>query len=122
MTSSVEPEIQEDAGATPRANPSWASTLGRRFTVVATVLLGLLVFILALELLKKGAGGVAVILRSVSAHGFLNLWGFGWLMAYAAMSGSPIAATALTLLVLPTLYAWIERRRQPNIDREEDNS
>ncbi len=54
-------------------------------------------FILALEVLKSGAGGVAGVLESVSAQGALNMLGFGWLLVYLAMSGSPVAAIALTL-------------------------
>lgn len=64
--------------------------------------LGLLVaalssFMLALELLKTGAGGVAAVLRGFNGHGLLNALGFGWLMAYLVMSGSPVAAASLGL-------------------------
>ena len=60
-------------------------------------LAGLMLFILALETLKKGAGGLKPILNSVSADGVLNLLGFGWAGAYAVMSGSPVAAISLSL-------------------------
>lgn len=57
----------------------------------------LLLFIFALETLKVGAGGVADILSGVSAQGTANLLGFGWLGASLALSGSPVAAIALSL-------------------------
>jgi hypothetical protein len=71
--------------------------LSRRIAQAGTLALGLFVFILALELLKTGAGGVATLLRRVAAEGVVNAVGFGWLLAYVSMSGSPVAATALTL-------------------------
>jgi len=58
---------------------------------------GLMLFILALETLKRGAGGLKPILNGVSADGVLNLLGFGWSGAYAVMSGSPVAAISLSL-------------------------
>ena len=58
---------------------------------------GLMLFILALETLKKGAGGLKPVLNGVSADGVLNLLGFGWAGAYAVMSGSPVAAISLSL-------------------------
>lgn len=60
-------------------------------------LAGLFLFILSLELLKRGAVGLKPILTSVSADGVHNLLGFGWLGAYAVMSGSPVAAISLSL-------------------------
>jgi hypothetical protein len=58
---------------------------------------GLFLFILALQLLKSGAGGLKPILKAVSADGVPNLLGFGWLGAYGVMSGSPVAAISLSL-------------------------
>ena len=60
-------------------------------------LAGLMLFVLALETLKKGAGGLKPVLNGVSADGVLNLLGFGWSGAYAVMSGSPVAAISLSL-------------------------
>jgi hypothetical protein len=59
---------------------------------------GLYCFVVALDLLKQGAAGVASLLRLASAQGFINLTGFGWLAAYVSMSGSPVAAVSLGLL------------------------
>ncbi|MEE8370135.1 MAG: hypothetical protein V3S00_05135, partial [Dehalococcoidia bacterium] len=64
---------------------------------------GLLLFVLALELLKRGATGIEPILSAVSADGALNLLGFGWAGAYAVMSGSPVAAIALSLFAADTI-------------------
>lgn len=61
------------------------------------VVTALFVFILGLELLKAGAGGVMPILRGLHVDGIVNTFGLGWLMAYCVLSGSPIAAVALTL-------------------------
>lgn len=58
----------------------------------------LFLFIIALRLLAASANGVAEVLRGIRAAGPLNLLGFGWLLAYGALSGSPVAALALSLL------------------------
>mgnify|MGYP005855511161 FL=1 len=60
-------------------------------------LAGIAIFIFALELLKKGAGGVAPILRGLTVGSVWSALGLGWLMAYLVLSGSPVAAIALTL-------------------------
>jgi hypothetical protein len=63
----------------------------------------LLLFIFALEVLRAAAGGVADILSGVSAQGSANMLGFGWLGAYGALSGSPVAAIALSLFAGGTI-------------------
>lgn len=67
--------------------------IARTLLVVAALFL----FILGLELLKKGAGGVMPILRGLHVEGILNTFGLGWIMAYCVLSGSPIAAVSLSL-------------------------
>lgn len=64
---------------------------------------GLFLFVMALQLLKSGAGGLKPILNAVSAHGPANLLGFGWLGAYGVMSGSPVAAISLSLFASDTV-------------------
>lgn len=71
--------------------------LGKRLGRVLYALAGIAVFILALELLKKGAGGIAPILRNLTVGSVWSSLGLGWLMAYLVLSGSPVAAIALTL-------------------------
>jgi Na+/phosphate symporter len=67
------------------------------------VALGLLAFVLALELLKKGAGGIEPLLHALRVSGVAGSVGFGWIMACLVLSGSPVAAIALTLLASGTL-------------------
>lgn len=64
---------------------------------------GLLLFVLALELLKRGAAGVGPALRGLGVRGFAGGMGTGWLAACLLLSGSPVAAMALTLLAAGTL-------------------
>jgi sodium-dependent phosphate cotransporter len=65
---------------------------------VALFVLALLLFILALQLLKSGAKALVPFVRDgLAVQNPANALGFGWLFAYAALSGSPVAATALTL-------------------------
>ena len=57
----------------------------------------LFLFILAITLMKEGARGLASLLEnSFVIENALNSLGFGWLFAYLVMSGSPVAASALT--------------------------
>lgn len=57
----------------------------------------LALFMLALELMKSGARGLAPLIQNALAvSGPLSSLGFGWLSAYLVLSGSPVAAAALT--------------------------
>jgi len=57
----------------------------------------LYLFVLAITLMKDGARGVAPLVRNLlDVSNAANALGFGWLFAYVIMSGSPIAAAALT--------------------------
>lgn len=60
-------------------------------------IVGILIFILALWLLKKGASGLEPIMTQLQVGGLVNTLGFGWLMAYMVLSGSPVATISLTL-------------------------
>ena len=64
---------------------------------------GLFLFILSLELLKKGAAAVGPLLRGLDVGGLPGALGFGWVMACIVLSGSPVAAIALALLAACTL-------------------
>jgi len=60
---------------------------------------GFLLFTLALGLMKEGAGGLAPLLRGhLEITNAADSMGFGWLMAYLVLSGSPVAAAAVALL------------------------
>jgi sodium-dependent phosphate cotransporter len=57
----------------------------------------LFLFILAITLMKEGARGIAPLVRDgFAVSNTANSLGFGWLFAYIIMSGSPVAAAALT--------------------------
>jgi sodium-dependent phosphate cotransporter len=59
--------------------------------------ISLYLFVLAITLMKEGARGVAPLVRNMlDVTTVANSLGFGWLSAYLVMSGSPVAAAALT--------------------------
>jgi Na+/phosphate symporter len=70
---------------------------------LAYVIAALAVFVLALELLKAGASGLKPVLEGISADGVAGLLGVGWLGSYLVMSGSPVAAIALSLFAGGTI-------------------
>ncbi|MGE0455641.1 MAG: hypothetical protein AB7O37_13940 [Vicinamibacteria bacterium] len=72
---------------------------------LALLCLGLFSFVLALELLKRGAGGLAPLLHGLSVAGLAGGVGFGWLFACLLLAGSPVAAIALALLAGGTLVS-----------------
>lgn len=60
-------------------------------------ILGIALFLLAILLMKDGAQSYSYFIRdSLDIDNPLNSLGFGWLFAYLIMSGSPVAAAALT--------------------------
>jgi Na+/phosphate symporter len=60
-------------------------------------MVSLFLFILAINLMKEGARGLAPLVRDrMAISNPTNSLGFGWLFAYLIMSGSPVAAAALT--------------------------
>jgi sodium-dependent phosphate cotransporter len=68
-----------------------------RFYKIGIFFISILLFILALELMKAGARGLAPFIRdTLQVTNPVNGLGFGWLFAYGVMSGSPVAAAALT--------------------------
>ena len=64
-------------------------------------LAGLLLFVLALALMKEGAGGLAPLLRGhLDITNAADSMGFGWLMAYLVLSGSPVTGSERSSLPL----------------------
>jgi Na+/phosphate symporter len=64
---------------------------------VGLFLISLWLFVLAITLMKVGARDFAPLVKTTfSINNTANSLGFGWLLAYFVMSGSPVAATALT--------------------------
>lgn len=67
------------------------------FQKIGLFMVSLLLFILALTLMKEGAKGLTPLIQGrFSIQAPANALGFGWLFAYLVMSGSPVAATSLT--------------------------
>lgn len=89
-------------GAHARRRSAWRTATTITGTAVYSIG-GLFLFVLALQFLKAGAGGLKPILNAVSADGAANLLGFGWLGAYAVFSGSPVAAISLSLFSSGTI-------------------
>jgi sodium-dependent phosphate cotransporter len=86
-----------------RAEPVRQATLRRawwervRIGKIGLFLASLYLFVLAITLMKEGARDVAPLVRNLlDVTSTANALGLGWLSAYAIMSGSPIAAAALT--------------------------
>jgi sodium-dependent phosphate cotransporter len=83
-----------------------AQTLGRLALFGAC----LAFFVLALELMKSGAGGAATLIGGVlDINNVPNALGFGWFTTYLVLSGSPVAAVSVTFLstgVLQRLPAY----------------
>ena len=64
---------------------------------VVIFILSLFLFILAINLMREGARELAPLVRDrFAVNNPANSLGFGWLFAYTIMSGSPVAAAALT--------------------------
>jgi Na+/phosphate symporter len=63
----------------------------------AAIAIALGLFVLSLQLMKRGATGLTPILDFLSVHSAVNYLGFGWINAYLLGSGSPVASVALTL-------------------------
>lgn len=64
---------------------------------IALFVSSLYLFILAISLMKEGARGLAPLVKNgLDVSNAANALGFGWLFAYVIMSGSPVAAAALT--------------------------
>ncbi len=92
---------REDATTAPSRRSRFAfdpRVLVRLPGTVGGVALVLTLFVLALKLLSASASAVAALLGELQVAGVVNFVGFGWLLAYGALSGSPVAALALSLL------------------------
>ena len=78
-------------------NDSFAKR-GINLAKVAYAIVALFLFVLALQLMKAGAKDLAPILRDTALiQDPIDSMGLGWLGAYFVLSGSPVAAAALSL-------------------------
>ncbi len=68
---------------------------------------GFLLFVLALGLMKEGAGGLTPLLRGgLDITNAADSMGFGWLMSCLVLSGSPVAAASMALLSADALSSF----------------
>ena len=97
---------QEEAGL-PIVRRLWLAISWRKVVLFAA---SLFLFILAITLMKEGARSLTPLVRDrFAVNNPANSLGFGWLFAYVIMSGSPVAAAALTFFdagVLSQLSAF----------------
>jgi sodium-dependent phosphate cotransporter len=90
-----EQRAEIDAVPSKESQRAWWKSIN--LSKVFLFLASLYLFILAITLMKDGAGSVAPLVQNLfSIDNPANSMGFGWLSAYLIMSGSPVAATALT--------------------------
>lgn len=68
-----------------------------RLLQAGMVVTSIWLFVLALQLIKAGAAGLSPMLDAVSVGGVPGYLGFGWIGSYVVMSGSPVAAVAMSL-------------------------
>jgi sodium-dependent phosphate cotransporter len=67
---------------------------------------GLALFILALRLLARGASRIGpLVVSTLHIHSAANTLGFGWLLAYLVLSGTPVVSVALTFFATGALTA-----------------
>src|SRR3954469_10916109 len=99
--------VEPDSPGVVQALPSTSTALAifpRWLPKLLFLIVGLLAFILALQLLKQGAkvyGGE--IIRILNVSNVANTLGFGWLLAYIFLSGSPVAAIAVSFFAAGTI-------------------
>ena len=98
-------EIQSASGAIEpdlktRTIPGLKQTLiSAHWWKIPLLFVSIFLFALGISLMKEGAAGLEPLVSKVlKVDNPLNSLGFGWLGAYLLMSGSPVAASALTLL------------------------
>jgi Na+/phosphate symporter len=110
-TSPVETSLSLPPSSAARVVQLGRTVWGRvRPDKIGLFILSLFLFILAITLMKDGARGMTSLVRDTFAvSNAANSLGFGWLFAYVIMSGSPVAAVALTFFdagAIDTLSAF----------------
>lgn len=104
---SEELAIERALSARPRAavRRRWAGAAETATRLLAAGA-GILLFGLALQFMKAGAAGLGPFLKAISAEGALPFLGLGWLGAALLMSGSPLAAVAVSLAAAGTVSTF----------------
>src|SRR5919108_4111541 len=83
---------------------SGPSTWGVRGAKVLNFLAAIFLFILAIQLMKAGAKALAPNLKGTfPVDNAVSTLGLGWIGAYLVLSGSPVAAVALSLFAASAL-------------------
>jgi solute carrier family 34 (sodium-dependent phosphate cotransporter) len=91
------PTVVADSTTPVSPNKGKRSLLPTWLHKTLLAIVALFFFVLALELLKKGAKPLAPFLTdTLGIKNATNTLGFGWLVAYGVLSGSPVAAIALS--------------------------
>ena len=95
----IAPGATATSGTAPaggREGRNWLGLLGK----AASFVIALFLFVLAIQLMKEGAKALGPSLSEspLFSNAFSTL-GAGWLGAYVVLSGSPVAAVALSLFV-----------------------
>lgn len=110
MTSRRDPdpgtETVAHAGVREERAAGWAlagkerlSVVGNRLLRILLFLISLALFVVAIELIKRGATGAATLIGTyIDIDNALNALGFGWFASYVVMSGSPVAAVSVAFL------------------------
>lgn len=99
MADGVEAEVVKREQAKVQTRLEAARSLWSRIAwgKVLLFFVSLFLFILAITLMKEASGELAPLVRDrFHVTSTANALGFGWLFAYVIMSGSPVAAVALT--------------------------
>ncbi len=100
-TDEARPSVGTAHGTTSvRSSRTWW-TISQR---CGFALFGLLTFVLALELLKRGAAGYGrIVVNWLDVSTPASALGFGWLLAFLFLSGSPVAAIAVSFFASGTI-------------------
>lgn len=90
------PPQAETAGTPGASSRRWT---GGRWVAVAKLLAAFFLFLVAIELMRGGARSLGHLLPQMLLYeSTAHTLGLGWLGSYLFLSGSPVAAAALTLL------------------------
>lgn len=98
-TTPQSPSVAEHAPETPPQTAQTKLPLWQRigWGKIILFIISLFLFILGITQMKEGAKDLAPLVQNqFSVTNPANSLGFGWLFAYIVMSGSPVAAAALT--------------------------
>jgi len=91
------PEVKVQTKVARLANKVRIFWARRNLWKIGLFAISISLFVLAISLMKEGARGLVPLIRvTLSANHPINCLGFGWFFAYLVMSGSPVAASALT--------------------------